>query len=70
MARRKMTQRQREAYEFIVAFTERNGYAPSGRELAEALGITLRPAQKLINALYIKDYIKKIPYSSRGIVLP
>jgi repressor LexA len=69
MAQRKLTDRQQEALDFIATFIEQHGYAPSGQDLAGGLGITLRPAQKLINALYVKDYITKIPRCIRGIVI-
>lgn len=70
MKNRKPTKRQLEAYVFITDFMEKNGYPPSGKEVATGLGITLRPAQKLINALYLKGLIIKIPRSARGIALP
>ena len=69
MAARKLTKRQFEAYGFILRYTGEHGYPPSNREVAVGLGITLRPAQKLINALYVKGAITKISREARGIVL-
>lgn len=69
MATRQLTKRQLQAYNFILKFSEENGYPPSNREVAAGLGITLRPAQKLINALYVKGAITKLSREARGIIL-
>jgi SOS-response transcriptional repressor LexA len=68
MYSRKLTKKQEEAYLVIAALIRKNGYPPSQREIAEALGTHLSPAQKLINKLYVKGYIKK-DASARGIEL-
>lgn len=66
---RKLTERQLQAYSFILKYTEEHGYPPSNREVAKGLKITLRPAQKLINALYLKGALIKLSREARGLVL-
>jgi SOS-response transcriptional repressor LexA len=56
-------------YVFIANYVREHGYAPSCREVASEMEISLSPAQKHINSLYRKGYIDKVPYAERGIIL-
>lgn len=66
---RKLTPKQLEAYLTIKRLMYTQGYPPSQKEIAEAMGISLRPAQKHINALYLKGFISKKHHEPRGIRL-
>lgn len=63
-----LTNRQKEALDFINAFIRENGYSPSLRELAEFLKTeNLSTAQYFIKELEKKGHLKRDPYKSRGI---
>lgn len=52
-----LTERQKELLDYIVGYTETNGYPPVLREMGEALGISHAGARNKIAALIKKGYI-------------
>lgn len=63
-----LTNRQKEALDFITSFMVENGYAPSLRELADFLHTkNLSTAQYYIEELEKKGYLKRNPHKNRGI---
>lgn len=63
-----LTNRQKEALDFINAFIRKNGYSPSLKELAKFLKTeNLSTAQYFIQELEKKGYIKRSPHKNRGI---
>ncbi|HIJ82392.1 MAG TPA: transcriptional repressor LexA [Desulfuromonadales bacterium] len=64
-----LTQRQRQVFEFIIAFTDSHGYSPSQREIAGHLNVSgTLPVMKHLSALERKGYIKR-ENVNRGITL-
>lgn len=63
---RPLTEKQRNALLFMVAFARKNGYQASAIELGEALGIAHSTAQSRITALIKKGYIEHKKGVSRG----
>lgn len=64
-----LTQRQRDAYEFIKDYLNRNGIAPSVRELAEQMGVQINSAAGYIKALLNKGYLTATPGKARSLSL-
>jgi repressor LexA len=63
-----LTKRQKEALDFVAAYTERHGYPPTVRELASALGISgPKGAKQFLDALAAKGYIRREPENARAI---
>jgi repressor LexA len=63
-----LTKRQKEALDFVAAYTERHGYPPTVRELASALGISgPKGAKQFLDALASKGYIRREPENARAI---
>lgn len=63
-----LTDKQKEALDFINSFMANNGYAPSLRELAKFLDTeNLSTAQYYIEELEKKGYLKRDPHKNRGI---
>lgn len=63
-----LTNRQKEALDFINAFIRENGYSPSLKELAKFLKTeNLSTAQYFVQELEKKGYIKRDPHKNRGI---
>jgi repressor LexA len=63
-----LTRRQKEALDFVAAYTERHGYPPTVRELASALGISgPKGAKQFLDALAAKGYIQREPENARAI---
>ncbi len=63
-----LTKRQKEALDFVAAYTERHGYPPTVRELASALGISgPKGAKQFLDALSAKGYIRREPENARAI---
>ncbi len=60
-----VTERQKEALDFIEEFTRENGYPPSFREIGAAIGVTLGAVQKLLKMLERKSMIKRESGRSR-----
>lgn len=63
-----LTKRQKEALDFVAAYTGRHGYPPTVRELAAALGISgPKGAKQFLDALAAKGYIRREPENARAI---
>ncbi len=63
-----LTDKQKNALDFINSFIHENGYAPSLRELAKFLDTkNLSTAQYYIQELEKKGYLKRNPHKNRGI---
>lgn len=63
-----LTPRQKEVLDFLVRFTEQNGYAPSFEEIASGVGLaSLATVHKHITALEQKNYLKRKFNESRSI---
>jgi repressor LexA len=61
-----VTPRQRAAYDFITAFSERKGYAPSYDEIRRHLGLaSLNGVAKLITQLRRRGYLAPAPRNAR-----
>lgn len=62
--------RERQVLEFIVQYTQRNGYAPTLKEVGEALGMSsVATVHEHFDHLRQKGYLKKIDGVPRGIEL-
>jgi len=64
-----LTERQTEVLEFIRAFSEGNGYAPSVRELSIQFEISLNAVQCHLEALEKKGAIHRTNGVARSIVV-
>ncbi len=63
-----LTERQKEALEFIAAYIERHGYPPTVRELAAAMRISgPKGAKRFMDALAAKGYIERAQDNARAI---
>ncbi len=63
-----LTARQREIFDYLVKFTEENGYQPSYREIGQHFGIkSTRAVSDLIEALQRKGYLEKDPSRARSV---
>jgi repressor LexA len=63
-----LTKRQREALDFIVAHVQKEGYPPTVRELASAMGISgPKGAKQFLDALAAKGYIERAQENARAI---
>jgi len=64
----RLTPRQKQILDFIREFGERNGYAPSMREIAGAVDLTSTSAVSYqLSALQNKDYLRRIPGRPRTV---
>jgi repressor LexA len=62
--------RQRQIVDFIAQYTQKNGYSPTLKEIAECLGVSsLATVHEHLNALAKKKIIKKFEGAVRGIEL-
>src|SRR3989344_4165593 len=60
--------RERQVLEFISQYTQRNGYAPTLREIGDALGMSsVATVHEHLDHLRKKGYIKKLDGAVRGI---
>lgn len=60
--------RQRQIYDFIGQYLQKNGFAPTLREIADAIGVTsLATVHEHLQALEKKGVIKKHEGTTRGI---
>jgi len=60
--------RQRQILDFIKQYTQKNGYAPTLQQIAEALGVSsLATVHEHLNAMAKKGVIKKYEGAVRGI---
>lgn len=64
------TNRQWEAYQFVLKFHRLRHRAPTAVELGQGLGITLIESTKLIGALTAKGVLKRRVYHVLAIVPP
>lgn len=65
-----LTSRQRQTYEFIVAYLERHGFAPTLQEIAVHLDVQGNlGVLRHLSALEKKGYLRRAAGRSRGIVL-
>jgi repressor LexA len=66
---KQMTSRQKEIYQFLENFIEREGYSPSIREVGAHFGISAMGARDHLQALEKKGFIQSGNNTSRSIVL-
>ncbi|MBN2628698.1 MAG: transcriptional repressor LexA [Spirochaetales bacterium] len=66
---KQMTSRQKEIYQFLEDFIEREGYSPSIREVGAHFGISAMGARDHLQALEKKGFIQSGSNTSRSIVL-
>lgn len=64
---RGLTQRQQDVLSSIGAHLEQNGYPPSRREIAAAVGVRVRVADEHVRRLAKKGYIEVASFLSRGL---
>jgi repressor LexA len=63
-----LTERQKQALDFITRFIQEKGYAPSLKEIASFLKIdNLSTAQYFVDQLIEKGYLKRETHKNRGI---
>lgn len=63
-----LTQRQKQALDYITKYIEENGYSPALKDVASFLGTkNLSTAQYFIEQLTQKGYLKRETYKNRGI---
>ena len=62
--------RQRQIVDFIAQYTQKNGFSPTLREIAEAIGVSsLATVHEHLNALVKKRVLRKFEGAVRGIEL-
>jgi len=61
-----LTEKQKEVFHFIQSSFAHNGFAPSVREIAEALGKSAQAIQQHIESLRAKGYLQHQPLKSRA----
>lgn len=65
---KKLTARQREVFDLLVAFQKTHGYPPSQKEVADLMGAASpNAATDMLRALQRKGVITLVPGVSRGI---
>lgn len=64
-----LPKRQQDAFDFITGFFASNKYAPSSKEIADALGISKPAAAQKLRALERAGKIKTTPNVARSIVI-
>jgi repressor LexA len=63
-----LTKRQKQVLDFLVEFTEGNGYSPSYEEIAQKLDLaSLATVHKHVSALETKHYVKRSYNQSRSL---
>src|ERR1700750_499668 len=63
-----LTRREKQVYDFISSFVDRNGYSPSFEEIAEGMGLSsLATVHKHIGNLQSKGLLKRDYNRSRSI---
>ncbi len=63
-----LTKRQKQVLDFLVEFTEGNGYSPSYEEIAQKLDLaSLATVHKHVSALEAKHYVKRSYNQSRSL---
>ncbi len=66
---KKLTDRQREVYDFIIEFRRENGFAPTIREISHSFNFNIKSAHDHLKALARKGWIKRAGKGSRAIEL-
>ena len=70
MTRPKLTERQRQVFQFVEDLITHRGHAPTIREIGEKFGISSTNGVRThLSALIKKGYLKKSNYISRGLEL-
>jgi SOS-response transcriptional repressor LexA len=64
---KQITERNKEAYDFIVSFTVEHGYSPTQEEIGEHMGVTLWSGRRHLIALHEAGWIKYEPSMHRKI---
>lgn len=64
-----LSENQKETLEFIEKFVADNGISPTLQNIADHFGITVPSASNRINALIIKDQVKRDSGKHRSITL-
>ena len=64
-----LTWKQRLVLEFIKEHIMLHGFAPTASEVAEHFHTNIYAAQKHIDRLYVKGYVRKFPRAPRGLVV-
>lgn len=65
----KLTRRQSEVVLFVRRYAERHGYAPSRREIAEELGVTVNAITGHLVAAERKGVLRRAARTARGLTL-
>jgi SOS-response transcriptional repressor LexA len=68
LGRRRMTKRQREAYNYISAFIERHGKPPKQCEIGAALSISVPAAHGLVHRLHEGGHIELEGRRIKGVI--
>lgn len=65
-----LTRRQREVYDFIKDFSERNLYPPSYREIADACGLSsVSSVHHIIDRLVRRELVRHVPSIPRTLTI-
>lgn len=67
-ANSKLTQKQKLIYDFVCAYYDKNGYAPTLKEIGERFDFGISAAQSFVKVLTDKGYLAKSFNSARSIV--
>ena len=62
-------EREHELLAAIVAGKQANGYAPTRRELAKTIGISIARVQQLVESCIDKGYLGRVPRAARAYVV-
>lgn len=66
---RTITPKQKKVLDFIVAFTDKHGYAPSLEEIGNKFNLAISTVHQHVAALKTKGYLKKESNQPRGVSL-
>lgn len=64
----KLTQKQKQIYDFISSEYDKNGFAPTLKEIGDAFGFGTSSAQSFVKVLSDKGYLSKVSNSARSII--
>lgn len=65
-----MTQKQKNALDYIRSYWEMNGYSPSYEDIAEALNVSSRSnVHRIVYALIERGFIENLPGKARSLRL-
>jgi repressor LexA len=64
-----MTKKQARVLAFIVKYIKANGHPPTIPEIGKCLGVHLTGARQHLHLLEQKGYLRRVPFTHRGIVL-